>query len=313
MLLQNLLFFVLGAIGLIISATLIVGSLTKISRFLRLSEFTAAFIIMAIASSSPELFVGLSSALSKVPTLSLGNVLGASIMDLTLITGIFILLGKGIRINRKRTDSEIYYTLFSVFLVIILFLIGNSLSRADGIILLALFIFNLYRVIIKGKNFPEKLKKENIKKIWPVVPTFVIAFIILVLSARFAVIYGSALAVDLELPQIFIGIFLFSFVTVLPEFIFGIKACKMKHKGMAIGDITGGIFTNFTLVLGLVAIISPIKADFLNFMIPAVFLFASILIFLKFLKSENKLKIEEGIGLIILYILFIVIEFFIKP
>ncbi len=310
--LQNLGYFVLCAIGLVASATILVKSLAKIAKFLKISEFMTAFVIMAIASSSPELFVGLSSAVANIPTLSLGNLFGASIIDLTLVTGIFIIIGRGININKKKIGNEVYFTLASIITVMLLFLIGNSLSRIDGIILLLLFVFNFYRVILKGRNYSEQLTGERIKRIELVVLTFVIAFAILILSAKFAVEYGSALALDLGMPQIFIGLFLLSFATILPEFIFGIRACKMKHKGMAIGDITGGIFTNLTLVLGLVAIISPFKVNFTNFMVPAVFLLISMLIFLRFMKTENRLRMREGLGLIFLYIFFVVIIFFIR-
>ena len=63
--LLNILYFVLSCVILIASGALLVKSLSKISRFLRISEFSAAFIIMAIATSLPELFVGISSALSN--------------------------------------------------------------------------------------------------------------------------------------------------------------------------------------------------------------------------------------------------------
>ena len=163
MLVQNLILFIIAAAGMIVSAVILVKSLHKIARFLRISEFSAAFIIMAIATSCPELLVGISSAISNASAIGLGNVLGASIMDLTLITGIFILIGKGISNVKHKMNHEVHYTFFAVLLVTVLFLLGNSLSRIDGIILLAFFIFNFTRVMMKRKKYPEKLEKGSIK------------------------------------------------------------------------------------------------------------------------------------------------------
>ena len=70
MLLLELVYFLIACIVLVISGTGLVKTLTKIAQFLRLSEFVAAFIIMAAATSLPELFVGITSALAKKPALS---------------------------------------------------------------------------------------------------------------------------------------------------------------------------------------------------------------------------------------------------
>ena len=119
---------------------------------------------MAVATSLPELFVGISSALQGTPALSLGNVIGANILDLTIITGIFVLLGRGIRLDTSRIGKDVYFMLFSIILIFILFSIGNSLSRIDGGILLALFFLNFYRMMRKRKKYPATFVDGRIKR-----------------------------------------------------------------------------------------------------------------------------------------------------
>lgn len=311
--LENILYFVLSCFVLIVSGTFLVKSLSKISRFLRISEFSAAFIIMAIATSLPELFVGISSAASKNPSLSLGNVIGASIIDLTLVAGIIILFSREIRIRAKRMDKDAYFMLVAILLVIILYIIGKSLSRIDGIILLFFFTFNIIRKLKKSKKYKKRL--EGKIKRWNVILNtfvFIFALVFLFLSASQAVKYASALAIDLSLPKIIIGLFLLSFATTLPELVFGISATSSKHKEMSLGDLMGGVVTNFTLVLGIVSVLSPIQADFLPFLTSAIFLFIFAFIFVTFLKTGGKLERIEGVSLILIYVLFVIIEFFIK-
>ncbi|MFH1501264.1 MAG: sodium:calcium antiporter [archaeon] len=314
MLLNNILFFLLSATFLILSGIVLVRSLTKMARFLRISEFTSAFIIMAVATSLPELFVGISSALQGNPALSLGNVVGANIIDLTIITGIFVLLGRGIRIDTHKVGRDVYFMLLSIILVIVLFFIGRSLSRFDGLILVALFGFNLFRMLRKRKNYPAKFVDGRIKR-WEIIFNtllFVFALAVLFVSSHFATQYATLIAIDLDLPQIIVGLFLISIATTLPELVFGIEAIMMGHKSMVIGDQTGTVFTNICLVLGLAAIIHPITAEYFSFLVAGIFMFISAFMFTAFVQSGKRLDILEGLGLVMLYVAFAIIEFFVK-
>lgn len=308
----NLVYFVLACIVLVISGIFLVKSLSKIAKFLRISEFSAAFIIMALATSLPELFVGISSALSGVPELSLGNVLGANILNLTLITGIIILISKEIKTGKK-IGKDAYFMLVGIFLIILLYVIGRSLSKIDGLILVAFFIVNSYRVLKKREKFPKKIKNgaERKNKFFYLL-IFLMALIGLLVSSNYVVRYASGIANDLNFPKIMIGLFLISIATTLPELVFGISASKLEHKEMGIGDQIGTIMANSTLILGIVAIISPIEVVFLPFLISAAFMFIAAFVFLTFLITGKKLERLEGISLILLYILFIIIQFFVK-
>ncbi len=313
MLIPNLIYFGISALVLTISGIYLVKSLSKIARFLGISEFSAAFIIMAFASSIPELFVGISSALNGNPALSLGNIIGANIINLTLISGIIIILSKEIKIESKKIGNDVYIMLVTILLIIALFTIGKSLSRIDGVILLLVFGFHTYEVFKKRKKYPKKMENKLERKSrfkWLII--FLIALIGLFISSNYVVKYGSSLALDLNLPEIMLGLFILSIATTLPELVFGISATKLKHKEMAIGDQIGSVVTNAALILGIVAIIHPISAEFRPFLISSIFMFISAFIFATFLKTGNKLEKLEGISLILIYILFIIIEFFVK-
>lgn len=312
MVLINALYFGISCLFLIASGTFLVKSLSSIARMLRISEFSAAFIIMATATSLPELFVGISSAMQGTPALSLGNVIGSNILNLTLITGIIVLLSKEIKTNKK-IEKDSYFMLFGILLIILLYVIGRTLSRIDGILLLGFFGVNLYRTFKKRKKFRKKMEikiyREN--KFLPLF-IFIVAFVGLVFSSQFAVKYAKALAIELSIPEILIGLFLLSIATTLPELVFGISAAKMQHNEMGIGDEIGTILTNSTLILGVVAVLHPIESAFLPFIASAIFMFIAAFIFTTFLITGRKLETLEGISLILFYVLFIVLELFIK-
>lgn len=313
MLTTDLIYFSLTLIVLIISGVYLVKSLNKIAKFLRISEFSAAFIIMAFATSIPELFVGVSSAISKNSALSMGNIIGANILNLTLILGIIVLVNGDIKLKSQKMGKDIYFMLIAIILVIILYIIGKSLSRIDGIILILFFGLHVYNVFKKRKKYTKKIKngKEQTKKFyWLLI--FLLALVALFISSNFVVKYSASLALDLKLPEIVIGLFLISIATTLPELVFGVSAGQLKHKEMALGDQVGTIITNSTFVLGIVAIISPIRVEFNNFLISSIFMFISAFIAITFISTGRKLEKIEGISLILIYVFFIIIEFFIK-
>ncbi len=313
MLIANLMIFLAACLVLLTSGTLLVKTLAKIASFLRLSEFVVGFVIMAFATSIPELFVGITSAIAKNPALSLGNVIGSNIIDLTLVIGIVILLGKGINIKSKKTKIDALYMVFIAALPMVLMVIGNSLSRIDGIILLAAFVVYARRILKQKKLFKKEVE-NGIKRKEIILTTmlFILSLALLFLSSKFVVDYATLLSVDLALPSIIVGLFIVAIGTSLPELTFESKAVMKGHSEMALGDLIGSVIANSTLVLGITSIIYPITANILLFSVSAIFMVVIAFLFATFVESGNKLYIKEGISLILLYIFFVMIEFYIN-
>lgn len=308
----NILFFALACLALIISGTLLVKSLAKIAHLFKMTEFAAAFIIMSIATSFPELFVGISSALNKTPEIALGNIFGANMLDLTLIMGIMILAGRGIVIKSKEIKKDSFVMGIMIVIPIILFFIGDELSRTDGIILVASFVLYSYTLIKKEKEYSKK-QKSNIKKFNMLITllTFSLSLMLLLLSSKYVVYYANLLAIDLNLPSIIIGLFMVSLGTTLPELVFGVRAVLMGHRDMAIGDQIGTVIANSTLILGITSIIYPIKTISPTFLIASVFVVIISFLFATFIKSGQRFTIKEGIALISFYAFFVFLEFYI--
>jgi len=310
MLINNLLLFFTSAFFMVISAVFLVKSLSKITRVLKISEFVISFLIIGIATSLPELFTGISSAISGNPALSLGNIIGANILNMTLVVGILIIFSRGMEIKKNIMKNEAKLMMFSIFLLIILYLIGNSLSRTDGIILVSLFCINIFMTFKKNKKSPMKTNPKKVKGKQSILPWFILVISVLVLffSSKFAVLYAKDIALNLAVSQILVGLLLISIITTLPELIFGISAVLLKHSDMSLGNQVGSVFANICFILGIVAIIHPIKTELVSFLISSIFMLLAGLFFLFFIKSGKKLTIKKGIYLIIFYLVFAVVE-----
>jgi len=311
---ENFIFFALAVFFLIISGTALVKSLEKIAKFLHVSEYIAAFLIMAIATSVPELFVGISSAIQGNPELSLGNILGANVINITLLIGVFVIFARGIKTPKDELEPGNYFMLFSIVALIILYVIGNSLSRIDGIILLSLYATNLFLIIRNSRKNSPKFNgtKHSIKQKIHYSLLFLFSLLLLFFSSKFVVKYSQLIAIDLNISLVVIGLFLISFATTLPELIFGVSAILMKHKDMSIGDQVGIVIFNITFILGMVSVIAPITVPMMSFLPSAIFLLFSVIMFILLAKTKEKLSVVEGIFFLLIYVLFVLIQFFVK-
>ncbi len=310
---QDITLLILFSILLVISGIYLVKSLTKIARFLKLSEFVAGFIIMAIATSLPELFVGITSALKNNTALALGTVIGSNIADLTLVAGIAVLSVKGFNIESKKTQVDSIYMVAMASLPIILTIIGKELSRIDGIILLIAFSIYARRLFKQRKTFrkefKEPLKRKDILFSGII---FVLSLYVLFFSAQNIVNYATLLATELNIAPIIIGLFAIAIGTSLPELSFSLVSVAKGQTEIFLGDIIGSVIINSTLVLGVTAIILPISADLVLFLTSGAYMIIVTFIFATFIESGNRLYWKEGLSLVLLYVFFFIIEFYIK-
>ncbi len=309
----DLTLFIASCIGLVIFGALLVKSLSRLAAFLRMSEFIVAFAIMALATSLPELFVAINASIMKNSALVIGNVIGSNIANLTLIAGIAIILGRGISTKSKLIKKDAYWMVFICVLAVILMFLGRTLSRLDGIILLAVFIFYFIYMLKTRKGYQHKFKNHVTR--WQGIGwfvLFVLALPLLYFASTQVVVFAKALSAGLALPLIFIGLFFVALGTSLPELAVEVAAVRTGHSDMALGNLIGSVVMNSTLVLGIAALISPITSNFFLFLTSSIFMIVICTIFAVFLETKGKLHWKEGIVLLMMYILFLIVELNLK-
>ncbi|MAG52374.1 MAG: hypothetical protein CMH62_00255 [Nanoarchaeota archaeon] len=307
--LENILIFVVAVAVLVKSANVTINSLTNLAKNINVSEFLIATVLMGTITSLPEFFVGINSAIKNVPQLALGNVIGASILDVTLVIGLPLLIAKQIKPKSKNIAPSVKYLLFILVLPLI-FILDKTFSRTEGLILLAAFIFYIYKLLkrrrikkITKKIIPKKILKNSIR--------LIVGVSLLIISSHFVVKSANLLATDLAIPQVIIGLFMVSVGTTLPELTFGIRAALSKHPGMVIGDAIGSITANILLVLGTTSLIRPITPEIKPFILGAVFLIISAAVLYLIVRKGKMLTLKHGLILTSIYIIFVILEFII--
>ncbi len=308
-----------GFSALLIKATdILTDSLTELSKITKTGKFAITSLILAFATSVPELVVGITAALEGRPNLALGAVLGSNIANISLVIGGATIIGGTLGV----AGSFLKIDIFSVFLAGVLpmmLLMDGDLSRVDGVILLFIYGMYNYGLLNKGvrhSSQPSRIVKRLLqnavdKRVNRWLAWLFLGAAMLMFSADMIVKVGSSLAEVMGVPVFLIGLFLVAVGTSLPELSFEIRAIKKKQSGMALGDLFGSIVANSTLVLGVVSVIAPIKLmNGLNEYLLASATFGVIfLMFWYFVRSKRKLERWEGVVLLVAYGLFILAEF----
>jgi cation:H+ antiporter len=265
-------------------------------------------------TSLPELIVGITSAIHRMPTLSMGDVFGSNIANVTLILGIVAILVRTIKSGTKTVQRNMSYASLVTLLPVLLLLDGH-LTRADGVVLLVAFC--LYNLILfyQRERFEKVFNHARRRKLVKNILLLCLGVALLLLSAEAITRLAQILALELAIPMVLIGLFFVAIGTSIPELIFSIKVSFAgdSHKEMILGGILGSLVANSTLILGVVAVICPIHIINPNlFLTTAGFMLASILLFWVFARSKKEITWQEGIGLLLFYFFFIAIEFWIK-
>ncbi len=80
-----ILFLSIGLVFLIYGANLLITSTDEFSKKLSISGFIASFFLIGIATSAPEIFISIESALQNETILAVGNSIGSNISNLALV------------------------------------------------------------------------------------------------------------------------------------------------------------------------------------------------------------------------------------
>lgn len=314
--------FISSCAVLYFSGNWLIDGLKRIARFLHWREFIIAFFVMAFAGSLPNLFVGISSALHKVPQLSFGDVVGGNLIDLTLAVALAVLIGGNVIPTKgKILERSALFTTFVAILPLLLIWDG-VLGRGDGLILLSVFVFYIFWLALNKERFREFSgdEEEQMPSILKEFKIFmkdlgliILSVIFLLLAAEGIVQSAEFFAVALNISLPIIGILIVGLGNTLPEIRFAIASAKAGKTEMILGNLMGAVIMPATLVLGTVALICPIIVpNFTPFAIARIFLIISAVAFYIFTRRRRKITKKEAIILLLLYITFVIIEILIK-
>lgn len=233
----------------------LVDYVSTLSKAFRLSEMAAGFILLSVATSLPELSVSAIASFMGEGGLSVGNVLGSNIANLTVIIGLAILLSKVEVSVKKQPQKELVQFLFISSIIPLFIVQRGSLGPVLGLVLLILFVY--FTMIVSRKTEKNGPAEPVEKRVVPVTAVkFAVASALVIGLSKLVVDSSIDIADFIGLPPSIIGATIVGFGTSLPELATTIQALKKRFFGMALGNLLGSCITNITLILGLSSLLS---------------------------------------------------------
>jgi cation:H+ antiporter len=312
---MSIVLIIIGFILLVIGGEFLVRSSVALSFKLNLSKLVIGMTVVSFATSAPELLVSLSAALDGSPDLALGNVIGSNIANITLVLGLTAI------ISPMAIDKNFYKMNWPAMMIISLlfyyFLINdNVISQLEGILLLVFLVVFVFIMISKARK-DKVVEVDDVYDALQNVSNFKIFFWLLIGGS--ALYFGSSwlvdgakdIALNLGVSEGVIGATVIAVGTSIPELSASIIAALKGEKAISLGNLIGSNIFNIGSVIGLTAIITPIKAIEPNVITNVYWMLgvAAILIPLVFIPKKFEINRVKGLLLLATYMIFIYLAF----
>ena len=244
---------------LIWGADKFVDSASIIAKQLGINELTIGLTVVALGTSAPEIFVGISSIINESESLAMGAVVGSNISNIALIFGVSCI---GIAAKPKKTPLVQFFPFLLSSFILGYALIDLSISKFESVLLLIIFLYFIY-VTYQNRSNDDQMQAESFTEDGSIYTIFALLFglIALVAGSNYAVVYAEKIAVLLKISELVIGLTIIAIGTSLPELAATISALIKKKTDMVVGNVIGSNVLNITLVVPIIGFFSNVQLD----------------------------------------------------
>jgi len=300
-------FLFLGFV-LAISADWVVKAAAFIAKKAHVRSFLLGFLLLGFATTIPEMLVAYQAIQDGAPQLSIGNLLGGSILLLSFVMGGSAIILKRIKLDHGLSTADIGMSSF-VILAPVVALWDGKFTRIEGWILVGVYVAHLL-FLNKEQQVAETVEHhtKHVLHIWHALGLLVGGLVGMAIASRYIVTIAELVAHAFSIPPFVVGLFLVTIGTNLPELTLAIGAIIKKQNDIAFGDILGSSVIN-TPLLGVIGIISPFAVSDHERIQVTLLLLALVAIFFFWAAVTKKdITRREGFVLFTVYIAFILFE-----
>lgn len=306
---MDFLYIIAGLVLLVVGGNWLLKSAVGLSFKLNISKIIVGLTVVSFATSLPELIVSVQAALDGYPDIAVGNVIGSNIGNIGLVLGVILLIN-AIQVDKSFFATDWPTKMIASTLLFVFLIIDGNLSRVEGFIFITLLIVFLIYLVKQNKKIIVEIPevKEEAMSYLKIFGFLAIGGLALWLGSDLLVKGAVNLAIMFSVPERVIALTVVSIGTSIPELASSIIASLKKENDISIGNIIGSNIFNILSVLGITAIISPIKKIDANIMTQDIYWmlgFAIILLPLVLLPKRGSLSFKEGILLLTGYSVFI--------
>jgi cation:H+ antiporter len=254
-----------GLVLLLVGGRYLVRAGVMLAEEFRVSPLMIGLTVVAFGTSSPELLVNLMAAVKGVPSLGVGNVIGANIANVLLVLG-----AAGLVHPIARNPAVLQRDAPVMMLAVLGFgavAWSGEILRWQGVLMLACLAAYIAAVAVIEKRSAAAVaeRRDEVEALelprrvppWQTGGILVLSLAALVGGSHVLVDGAVSAARGLGVAEAVIGATIVAFGTVLPELIASVTAALHRHTDLAIGNVVGSIVANIFGVLGAAAVVRP--------------------------------------------------------
>jgi len=262
---STFLLFVSGIALLIAGAESIVRGASRLAAAFGVSPLLIGLTVVAFATSSPELAVGLTASLAGEPDIALGNVVGSNVFNVLAILGLSALITPLVVAQRLvRLDVPL---LIGVSLLLFLLAVDGTIGRMDGLVLFSGIVGYTIMVVRLGLHESAEVLSEYEKEFGHARPgaarrlvnlsLVAIGLAMLTIGSHWLVGGAVALAEAMGSSQLVVALTIVAAGTSLPEVATSVVASVRGERDIAVGNVVGSCLFNILGIVGVTAIVAP--------------------------------------------------------
>ncbi len=293
------------------AADLFLDNLKDLCVIYNLSPFIIGMLILGI--DPEESIASIIAAINGLPYISFGNVVGNSIIAMTLpisLTVLFYTL-------KFKSISKFYFVVLYILLINLLFsFIFSGGMLISGIIAIAMYIIYVLRNLKhhtqekKGENLDynegKKIGLENSFKLKKIILTS-LGLVFIFIGGELLILSAVQIIGILQIPEDFFGFVIIAFVTNVEELTLILKSVKKKAAEIGFGGMIGKVIWNLTITFGISGVIMT-NISFKIILLWNWLILLLIIIYFNLSSRREKLTKKDGLILMGFFVIFIAIN-----
>ncbi len=303
----SVLLLFLGLVLLLLGSNLLVTSTERFSSTYSISGFAASFFMIGIATSAPEIFVSIESALQNETVLAVGNSIGSNISNIALVFCLSVFFIKHIDKDMLLPKNMFTGMIILTLTLFILISFDHLFDAFDATILVLVFLAILF-FLDRDEHKIDSNYKENSENF------SLLKISLLSITGVLLLVYGSAYFIDgaTQIAILFgissytIGLTLTALGTSLPELAASIQSARKDRTDFIIGNIIGSNIFNIAIAASLAGLINSAIVNITEFVRDISVLFIMSIFFYIIIKSDKTIikTLYSGV-LVITYFVYI--------
>lgn len=305
----SILLYIVSFIAIWWGAGLIIKSVDKIAKKLKISSFAISFFVLGLLTSIPETALSIQAVSEHKPEIFVGTLLGGVVVILLFIIPVLAIFGRGIRLNHDLDNKNLILSLCVIAMPSLL-VIDHRVTNLEGLLLIASYATLFFFIQRKNGVFDSEKSEILQIKAYSFLDLLKVIFGIIVVFASSSFIVDQTITFSqmLNIPAFYLSLILLGLGTNLPELSLAVRAVLSSKKDIAFGDYLGSASAN-TLLFGFFTIINDGEVLTTNsFLITFGFIVVGLSLFYYFAKSKRDISVKEGYTLISIYIIFVLFE-----